>query len=86
MVMCLPDTAEHGSNNAGAVLLHFRCQSFYDQIREVTNSVSGAMAAGDQLQLSPGPGGSSFLGLDPDKLLETHTVAQAEVVAGQLSR
>ena len=44
------------------------------------------MAAGDQLQLSPGPCGSSFLGLDPDKLLETHTVAQAEVVAGQLSR
>lgn len=37
---------------------------------------------------SPGPAiaPTSFLEMSPDKLLETHTVAQAEVVASQLSR
>ena len=30
--------------------------------------------------------GSGLLNLSPDKLLETHTVAEAEAVAGRLSR
>ena len=29
---------------------------------------------------------SAFLTMSPDKLLETHSVAEAEAVAGQLSR
>ena len=37
---------------------------------------------------SPGPvlAPSAFLDMSPDKLLETHSVAEAELVAGQLSR
>ena len=37
---------------------------------------------------SPGPvmAPSAFLAMSPDKLLETHSVAEAEAVAGQLSR
>ena len=37
---------------------------------------------------SPGPvmAHSPFLDMSPDKLLETHSVAEAEVVASQLSR
>ena len=42
------------------------------------------MSAADTRAPVSGPG--SLLSLSPDKLLETHSVAQAEVVAGQLTR
>ena len=44
------------------------------------------MASPDHPRSSGGQGSSVLLNMSPDKLLETHTVAQAEVVAAQLTR